>query len=374
MSPITTVGLTPARVATIPLGMAPTNAPAGYAAASTPAPVLPRPSVSAYRGSSGVSAAKKSVSKKTIALVRSRSLRTRLLCRSGMRVWLVRTCRPCVPRARARRHGVPARRQRVGSRRRDEPVGRRGLRASRLRLPPDPRALLPAHARSPPTTPSDGARAAAGEPADVAHRLVRAVPRRRRAGREGASEPADGGRAPRLQATRRFPLRFEPGVQPLRARRRRLPRRDRGEGEARRADGGERAAARSLPPRRRAVGGAGRLAHADVRGAGGRGAFVHARDAEARARTSISTRTTGLRCTAASKPSVRRRTLRSARPPGRCSSSATRSSRPTTSRRRAAGPRRSTTPGRRCSRCRTSSRSPIRTTISRLIMCGRPRC
>ena len=54
-----------------------------------PAPALPRPSVSAYRGSNGVSAAKKSVSKKTIALVRSRSLRTRLLCRSGMRVWLV---------------------------------------------------------------------------------------------------------------------------------------------------------------------------------------------------------------------------------------------------------------------------------------------
>ena len=97
VSPITTVGLTPARAATIPLGMAPTSAPAGYAAASTPAPALPRPSVAAYCGSSGVSAAKKSVSKKTIALARSKSLRTPLLCRSAMRVLPVLLAALAVP-------------------------------------------------------------------------------------------------------------------------------------------------------------------------------------------------------------------------------------------------------------------------------------
>ena len=38
--PATTVGFTPIRDATIPLGTAPRNVPAGYAAASRPAPVL----------------------------------------------------------------------------------------------------------------------------------------------------------------------------------------------------------------------------------------------------------------------------------------------------------------------------------------------
>src|SRR5581483_2890470 len=42
--PTRTVRFAPARAATIPLGTAPTNAPAGYAPESTPAPVLPRPS------------------------------------------------------------------------------------------------------------------------------------------------------------------------------------------------------------------------------------------------------------------------------------------------------------------------------------------
>ena len=46
-SPMITVGFTPRRAATMPLGMAPKNAPAGYAAASTPAPVFPSPKVSA---------------------------------------------------------------------------------------------------------------------------------------------------------------------------------------------------------------------------------------------------------------------------------------------------------------------------------------
>ena len=143
------------------------------------------------------------------------------------------TCRPCVPRARARWHGVPARRQRVGSRCRDEPVGRRGLRASWLRLPPDSRALLPA---DPDRVDGPERRAgfAAGEPVDVARRLVRTVSRHRCAGREGASEPADGGRAPRLQAARlSAPLRARRPASA--ARRCRLPRRDRGEGETRRA-------------------------------------------------------------------------------------------------------------------------------------------
>src|SRR5262249_26906072 len=45
--PTITVGLAPTRDATRPLGIAPTNVPAGYAAARTPAPVLPRPSESA---------------------------------------------------------------------------------------------------------------------------------------------------------------------------------------------------------------------------------------------------------------------------------------------------------------------------------------
>jgi hypothetical protein len=42
--PTSTVGFTPARAATIPLGIAPTSVPAGYAAASAPAPALPSPS------------------------------------------------------------------------------------------------------------------------------------------------------------------------------------------------------------------------------------------------------------------------------------------------------------------------------------------
>jgi hypothetical protein len=40
--PAITVGFTPSRAATIPLGIAPRNAPAGYAAARMPAPVLPK--------------------------------------------------------------------------------------------------------------------------------------------------------------------------------------------------------------------------------------------------------------------------------------------------------------------------------------------
>src|SRR4051794_2024685 len=44
--PAITVGLNPTRVATIPLGSDATSTPAGYAAASTPAPVFPRPSAS----------------------------------------------------------------------------------------------------------------------------------------------------------------------------------------------------------------------------------------------------------------------------------------------------------------------------------------
>jgi hypothetical protein len=43
-SPATTVGFGPSRAATIPLGIAPTSAPAGYAAWSTPQPVFPIPS------------------------------------------------------------------------------------------------------------------------------------------------------------------------------------------------------------------------------------------------------------------------------------------------------------------------------------------
>src|SRR5205814_1585302 len=45
--PTSTVGLTPIRAATTPLGIEPTSAPAGYAAASTPAPALPSPSMCA---------------------------------------------------------------------------------------------------------------------------------------------------------------------------------------------------------------------------------------------------------------------------------------------------------------------------------------
>src|SRR3954453_5235085 len=52
-SPTITVGFTPSRAATIPLGMAPTNAPAGYAAARTPAPVLPGPKVVGQGGGGG---------------------------------------------------------------------------------------------------------------------------------------------------------------------------------------------------------------------------------------------------------------------------------------------------------------------------------
>jgi hypothetical protein len=75
--PITTVGFTPMRAAVMPLGMPPTNAPRGYAAASSPAPAFESPSSSAYCGSSGVSAAKNIVSTKTIAPTRRSS---RLIC------------------------------------------------------------------------------------------------------------------------------------------------------------------------------------------------------------------------------------------------------------------------------------------------------
>jgi SpoIID/LytB domain protein len=93
VSPTSTVGFTPTRDATTPLGSEPIRQPAGYAAASTPAPVLPRPSVSAKCGSSGVSAVKKRVSKKTIPLVRNRSLRIGSTLHSGlaMRVWVAAT-------------------------------------------------------------------------------------------------------------------------------------------------------------------------------------------------------------------------------------------------------------------------------------------
>ena len=80
------------------------------------------------------------------------------------------------------------------------------------------------------------------------------------------------------------------------------------------------------------------------------------------------------RCTAASRPSARRRTSRSARPRARCSGGTAGDRRLLLLDARAAARPRSTTPGRRRTRCRTSCRSRIRTTTSRLITSGRPRC
>ena len=55
--PISTVGRTPTRAAIQPPGSAPTNVPAGYAAASTPAAVFDRPYSSLSSGRIGVIAA-----------------------------------------------------------------------------------------------------------------------------------------------------------------------------------------------------------------------------------------------------------------------------------------------------------------------------
>jgi hypothetical protein len=56
-SPISTVRREPSRVASQPLGSAPSSVPAAYEPASTPAPVFVRSKRSAYQGSSGVIAA-----------------------------------------------------------------------------------------------------------------------------------------------------------------------------------------------------------------------------------------------------------------------------------------------------------------------------
>ena len=91
-SPSSSVGLTPQRAASQPLGTAAAKVPAGYAAVSTPAPVFESPNSSAYSGSSGDTAAKKEVSTSTTAatsrnrrrippMLRTRSARGRRLGR-----------------------------------------------------------------------------------------------------------------------------------------------------------------------------------------------------------------------------------------------------------------------------------------------------
>ena len=218
-SPMIIDGFTPSRPATIPLGIAPRKTPAGYAAASTPAPTFPSSNDRAKCGSSGVSAAKKSVSKKTTTLVRSRSLRTTLLCRSAMRRQSGSGDRRArIPGGGIGRNGVPARRSRLGSRGRDEPVGRRGLCTPRLRLSEDPRPLLLRRRTS-------------GLPNRA--RFASCSSRTSRRVRVGSAAPfvvvdARGERlhlpARAVVVDRRFllrhkrlaaPIRFEPGAQPL---------------------------------------------------------------------------------------------------------------------------------------------------------------
>ena len=87
------------------------------------------------------------------------------------------------------------------------------------------------------------------------------------------------------------------------ARRQRLPRRARSSTGARgRSHGRQPAPARSLPPRSRALGDAGRLASRGAAGAGGRRPLLRARDAEAGQRSSTSTPTLAARSTAVSRP------------------------------------------------------------------------
>ena len=243
---------------------------------------------------------KKSVSKKTTALVSragcapsectdrlSGTARARLRCRSAMRVWIaVHPGRPRASGGGAGGDGVPARRPRLGARGRHEPVGRRGLRAPRLRLPQDPRPLLPAHdasrsrsrdrcACSSSQGAADGARSARRRRSSSSTRAgASCICRRGRSSSTGGSCSGTSGSGRRCGS--------QPGAQPLQVgvagyRGDVVVRR-----EARRADGRQRAAARPLPARRRPVGGAEGLARGDVRGAGGCGALVHARDAQAR--------------------------------------------------------------------------------------------
>ena len=221
------------------------------------------------------------------------------------------------------RHGLPARRPRLGPRGRHEPVGRRGLRAPRVRLQADPRALLPARRTSRSPTRAPSACCSAEEQDAVRDRLGRAVPRRRRAGASVAPAGARRRRGPKFMLRHkhlRQPLRFEPGAQPLTS----TARGYRGDVVVKAkpaADGGQRAAARPLPARRRAVGGA---------EAGTSRRTRRRRWPRARTRSRRCTRT-GLRPLPRRAPQMYggiraerpRRTSRSARRPGRCSSGAT---------------------------------------------------
>ena len=153
-----------------------------------------------------------------------------------------------------------------------------------------------------------------------------------------------------------------------------VPRRRGRQAKPGRTDGGEPAAARPLPARRRSVGGAEGLARGDVRGAGGRRALLHARDAEAGQGLRPLLRTRARRCTAASAPSAPQTNLAVGATAGQVLTWSGRiDRRASTSRRRADGRRRFTTRGRRRTRCRTSCRWRTHTTTSRHITCGR-RC
>ena len=160
------------------------------------------------------------------------------------------------PRRSLRRNRLPARRPWLGTRRRHEPVGRGGLRPPRLRLPADPRPLLPGDAHRHRAA-ARGARAPRPGAAVDPHRVDGAVPRRRRTRAQVAPAGACGRRRQALHAPAHPPreaaaLRRRGAAAAGRSRC--VSRRRRRQGEAGRADGGQRPAARPLSPRRRPAG------------------------------------------------------------------------------------------------------------------------
>ena len=140
--------------------------------------------------------------------------------------------RRCGRRIRTRRVGADRHRPRLGPRRRPEPVGRLRLRAPRLEVPPDPRALLPGHEDEQRRRPPRARPAHAG--GRVRHRGLRdadgrdrrqaadAEASRRDVRRRAAARPP--GAASRGRALLRAPRRLRLPPRAARVRRARVPR------------------------------------------------------------------------------------------------------------------------------------------------------
>ena len=246
-----------------------------------------------------------------------------------------------------RRHALRDRRARLGPRGRDEPVRRARLRrrpAGATSGSSRTTTAEPSCASSPPgrcACCSPSALAAVQISSTKPFKVVDARGKARKL-KAGHAEPRRG----EAERTLRLPLRYVAGGAPLqldgtayRGALRRPP-------AGREAHDRQPAAARPLPPRRRAVGDARRLAPRGASRAGGRRALLRARDAEAGRAASTSTPTRAARSTAASRPRRPRRTARSARRRAGSSTGTGASRRPSTTRPRAGGRSRTTRRGR----------------------------